>query len=64
MTLMTYFPSVVKNYLYLGKKMENEKVPNVLLAFLGVYPKIKSSLTGQSKKDFSSALKKIKEIKD
>ena len=44
--------------------MENEKVPNVLLAFLTSYGKIKNNLTGQCKKDFSSALRKIKEVKD
>lgn len=47
-----------------GKKMETEKVPNVLLAFLAAYPKVKSSLNPQSKKDFQSTLRKIREIKD
>ena len=39
-------------------------MPNVLLAFLAGYGKIKNNLSGQSKKDFSASLRKIKEVKD
>lgn len=52
---------------YLGKKMETEKVPNVLLAFLNSYPKakeVKGGLSAQSKKDFSAAIRKMKEVPD
>lgn len=42
------------------KKIETESVANVILSFLAVYPEIKSQLTPQSKKDFQTALKKIK----
>lgn len=46
------------------KKIEGEKVPNVILAFLAAYAQVKSQLTPQSKKDFQTTLKKIKELKD
>lgn len=39
-------------------------MPNVILAFLASYTKIKSNMSAQSKKDFSGALRKIKEVKD
>ena len=61
---MSYSHSSVNMNLFSGKKMESEKVPNVILAFLASYPKIKGNLNAQSKKDFSAALRKIKEVKD
>lgn len=39
-------------------------MPNVLLAFMNVYGKIKPNLNPQSKKDFQAALRKIRESKD
>lgn len=58
------FTSMCNSIFYVGKKLETEKVPNVLLALLTVYPKIKGSLTPQSKKDFQAVLRKAKESKD
>ena len=44
--------------------MESEKVPNVLVSFLNSYTQIKDQLLQQNKKDFSAALRKIREVKD
>ena len=35
---------------HLGKKLENEKVPNVLIAYFTAYSKIKGYLNPQAKK--------------
>lgn len=47
-----------------GKAIEYDKVPNVAIVFLDNYPKIRSSLSGQAKKEFQAVLRRFREIDD
>jgi hypothetical protein len=47
-----------------GKKLEEEKVSNVLITFLAEYPKFRGSLNSQSKKEFQVLARKIRDEKD
>ena len=46
----SYSSSYVKMSIDLGKKLEEEKVSNVLIAFFSEYPKFRGNLNTQSKK--------------
>ncbi len=59
-----YFSNYVNILIDLGKKLEEEKVPNVLITFLAEYPKFKVNLNSQSKKEFQVFVKKIRDEKD
>jgi hypothetical protein len=49
---------------YLAKRMESDKVPNVLINLSKCYISLKNQLTPQAKKDWQPIAKKLKENKD
>lgn len=61
---MKYLLQYVRYGFNLGKALESEKVPNVLIAFLSNYPKIKGNLNGQGKKQFQTVFRKLREFDD
>jgi hypothetical protein len=49
--------------LYAVRKLENEKIANVLVALFISYAEIKGKLSAQAKKEFQGFIAKVKEEK-